>query len=210
MPVTTLRIPSVSQLSPAGIRALQNAARRESEIGVSTGSRLYAISHVQMLDGFTVEAVRGGILDRLLGRERQMERSAVALERQLNGGIDFFSSVNNYFQNVTEEHRGNKMNNEILIKINSCVFHPDSNHFSCPKSFLTCPITLDIPDLGVFMKNSRSAETCTLYDKGALVQLVEAGGAHPLSREPITESMIMGQYECHFESKKEAFVVSGV
>lgn len=60
MPVTTLRIPSVSQLSPAGIRALQNAARRESEIGVSTGSRLYAISHVQMLDGFTVEAVRGG------------------------------------------------------------------------------------------------------------------------------------------------------
>ena len=61
MPVTTLRIPSVSQLSPAGIRALPNAARRESEIVVSTGSRLYAISHVQMLNGFTVEAVMGGI-----------------------------------------------------------------------------------------------------------------------------------------------------
>ena len=27
-----------------------------------------------------------------------MDRRAVALERQLNGGVDFLSSVNNYFQ----------------------------------------------------------------------------------------------------------------
>ncbi|HBB6596786.1 TPA: DUF1076 domain-containing protein [Escherichia coli] len=204
MPVTTLRIPSVSQLSPAGIRALQNAARRESEIVVSTGSRLYAISHVQMLNGFTVEAVRGGVLDRLLRRERQMEISAAALERQLNGGVDFLS----YFQGVMAEHREDETNSAILQnKINSCVFRPGSGEFSCPEQFVTCPITLDIPVAGVFMKNSRSAETCTLYDKDALVQLVEGGGAHPLSREPITESMIVKPEDCIFDASKGNFII---
>ncbi|BAT46072.1 DUF1076 domain-containing protein [Escherichia albertii] len=209
MPVTTLNIPSVSQLSPAGIQALQDAARSEGEIRVSTGRGQYSISHVQMLDGFSVEPVRGGLLDRLLRREYRMEGRAVALERQLNGGIDFLSSVNRYFQSVMAEHRENKTNNVILQnKINSCVFNLDSNQFSCPGSFLTCPITLDVPETGVFMRNSRSSEICNLYDKGALLQLVGAGGTHPLTREPITESMIMRKDECHFDSKREAFVAS--
>ncbi|EFI8187923.1 DUF1076 domain-containing protein, partial [Escherichia coli] len=196
MPVTTLSIPSISQLSPAGVQSLQDAARLESGIRISIGSGQYSVHYVQLLDGFSVEPVRGGLLDRLLGREHRMERRAVALERQLNGGVDFLSSVNNYFQSVMAEHRENKTSNKILMeKINSCVFRPDSNHFSCPESFLTCPITLDTPETGVFMRNSRSAEICSLYDKDALVQLVETGGAHPLSREPITESMIMRKDE---------------
>ncbi|PDV21084.1 DUF1076 domain-containing protein [Escherichia coli] len=206
MPVTTLSIPSISQLSPAGVQSLQDAARLESGIRISIGSGQYSVHYVQLLDGFSVEPVRGGLLDRLLGREHRMERRAVALERQLNGGVDFLSSVNNYFQSVMAEHRENKTSNKILMeKINSCLFRPDSNHFSCPESFLTCPITLDTPETGVFMRNSRGAEICSLYDKDALVQLVETGGAHPLSREPITESMIMRKDECHFDSKKEAF-----
>ncbi|WP_096949923.1 T3SS effector NleG family protein, partial [Escherichia coli] len=177
MPVTTLSIPSISQLSPAGVQSLQDAARLESGIRISIGSGQYSVHYVQLLD-------------RLLGREHRMERRAVALERQLNGGVDFLSSVNNYFQSVMAEHRENKTSNKILMeKINSCLFRPDSNHFSCPESFLTCPITLDTPENGVFMRNSRGAEICSLYDKDALVQLVETGGAHPLSREPITESM---------------------
>ncbi|EFH1381797.1 DUF1076 domain-containing protein, partial [Escherichia coli] len=198
MPVTTLSIPSISQLSPAGVQSLQDAARLESGIRISIGSGQYSVHYVQLLDGFSVEPVRGGLLDRLLGREHRMERRAVALERQLNGGVDFLSSVNNYFQSVMAEHRENKTSNKILMeKINSCLFRPDSNHFSCPESFLTCPITLDTPETGVFMRNSRGAEICSLYDKDALVQLVETGGAHPLSREPITESMIMRKDECH-------------
>ncbi|HDI9436112.1 TPA: DUF1076 domain-containing protein, partial [Escherichia coli] len=198
MPVTTLSIPSISQLSPAGVQSLQDAARLESGIRISIGSGQYSVHYVQLLDGFSVEPVRGGLLDRLLGREHRMERRAVALERQLNGGVDFLSSVNNYFQSVMAEHRENKTSNKILMeKINSCVFRPDSNHFSCPESFLTCPITLDTPENGVFMRNSQGAEICSLYDKDALVQLVETGGAHPLSREPITESMIMRKDECH-------------
>ncbi|EFE5213577.1 DUF1076 domain-containing protein [Escherichia coli] len=179
MPVTTLSIPSISQLSPAGVQSLQDAARLESGIRISIGSGQYSVHYVQLLDGFSVEPVRGGLLDRLLGREHRMERRAVALERQLNGGVDFLSSVNNYFQSVMAEHRENKTSNKILMeKINSCLFRPDSNHFSCPESFLTCPITLDTP---------------------------ETGGAHPLSREPITESMIMRKDECHFDTKREAF-----
>ncbi|EFI4704712.1 DUF1076 domain-containing protein [Escherichia coli] len=206
MPVTTLSIPSISQLSPAGVQSLQDAARLESGIRISIGSGQYSVHYVQLLDGFSVEPVRGGLLDRLLGREHRMERRAVALERQLNGGVDFLSSVNNYFQSVMAEHRENKTSNKILMeKINSCLFIPDSNHFSCPESFLTCPITLDTPETGVFMRNSRGAEICSLYDKDALVQLVETGGAHPLSREPITESMIMRKDECHFDTKREAF-----
>ena len=193
MPVTALSIPSVSQLSPAGVQSLQDAARLESGIRISIGSGQYSVHYVQLLD-------------RLLGREHRMERRAVALERQLNGGVDFLSSVNNYFQSVMAEHRENKTSNKILMeKINSCVFRPDSNHFSCPESFLTCPITLDTPENGVFMRNSRDAEICSLYDKDALVQLVETGGAHPLSRERITESMIMRKDECHFDAKREAF-----
>lgn len=206
MPVTTLSIPSISQLSPARVQSLQDAARLESGIRISIGSGQYSVHYVQLLDGFSVEPVRGGLLDRLLGREHRMERRAVALERQLNGGVDFLSSVNNYFQSVMAEHRENKTSNKILMeKINSCLFRPDSNHFSCPESFLTCPITLDTPETGVFMRNSRGAEICSLYDKDALVQLVETGGAHPLSREPITESMIMRKDECHFDAKREAF-----
>ncbi|EFK6700146.1 DUF1076 domain-containing protein [Escherichia coli] len=206
MPVTTLSIPSISQLSPAGVQSLQDAARLESGIRISIGSGQYSVHYVQLLDGFSVEPVRGGLLDRLLGREHRMERRAVALERQLNGGVDFLSSVNNYFQSVMAEHRENKTSNKILMeKINSCLFRPDSNHFSCPESFLTCPITLDTPETGVFMRNSRGAAICSLYDKDALVQLVETGGAHPLSREPITESMIMRKDECHFDTKREAF-----
>ncbi|EKW48602.1 DUF1076 domain-containing protein [Escherichia coli] len=206
MPVTTLSIPSISQLSPAGVQSLQDAARLESGIRISIGSGQYSVHYVQLLDGFSVEPVRGGLLDRLLGREHRMERRAVALERQLNGGVDFLSSVNNYFQSVMAEHRENKTSNKILMeKINSCLFRPDSNHFSCPESFLTCPITLDTPETGVFMRNSRGAEICSLYDKDTLVQLVETGGAHPLSREPITESMIMRKDECHFDTKREAF-----
>ncbi|WP_262408151.1 DUF1076 domain-containing protein [Escherichia albertii] len=69
---------------------------------------------------------------------------------------------------------------------------------------MMCPITLDIPQTGVFMKSSRSSDICSLYDKDALLQVIDARGTHPLSRE----SIIMRQDECHFDSKREAFIVN--
>ena len=211
MPIMTFSIPNMSQLSPENIQVLQDAARQSGEINMSVGSRQYSITHVQSLDGFTVEPVRGGFLDRLFRREHRMAERAISLERRLNNGNDFYSLFNNYFRRVIEDYMEGKANNATLQnKINSCVFHLDSNHFSCPESFLTCPITLDTPETGVFMRNSRSSDICSLYDKDALLQLIETGGAHPLSRESITESMIMRQDECHFDSKREAFVVSDI
>ncbi|EFF0784911.1 DUF1076 domain-containing protein [Escherichia albertii] len=211
MPFTTLSIPSISQLSPAGVQALQSVARHERVIRISSGSGRYSVSYVQMVDGFSVEPVRGGLLDRLLRREHRMDERAAALERRLNDGATYLTVFRSYFMRQVAESRENKTRDFILQgKINSCVFHLDSNHFSCPESFLTCPITLDTPETGVFMRNSRSSDICSLYDKDALLQLIETGGAHPLSRESITESMIMIQDECHFDSKREAFVVSDI
>lgn len=50
MPVTTLNISSIPQLSHADILALQQAARRESEIRVFIGSGQYSIHHILMPD----------------------------------------------------------------------------------------------------------------------------------------------------------------
>ncbi|EET0690516.1 T3SS effector protein NleG8, partial [Escherichia coli] len=43
MPVTTLSIPSISQLSPARVQSLQDAARLESGIRISIGSGQYSV-----------------------------------------------------------------------------------------------------------------------------------------------------------------------
>ncbi|MCZ8553186.1 T3SS effector protein NleG8, partial [Escherichia albertii] len=55
MPFTTLSIPSLSQLSPAGVQAFQDVARHERVIRISSGSGRYSVSYVQMVDGFSVE-----------------------------------------------------------------------------------------------------------------------------------------------------------
>lgn len=60
MPVTTLNISSIPQLSHADILALQQAARRESEIRVFIGSGQYSIHHILMPDWFSVGPLRGG------------------------------------------------------------------------------------------------------------------------------------------------------
>ncbi|HCQ4574612.1 TPA: T3SS effector NleG family protein [Escherichia albertii] len=47
-----------------------------------------------------------------------------------------------------------------------------------------------------------------LYDQASLLHLVKNNASHPLSRELITESMIMEKDKCHFDHKRDAFVVS--
>ncbi|EPC0821978.1 T3SS effector NleG family protein [Escherichia albertii] len=203
MPLTTLNIQNISQLSPAEIQSLQDTARRENGLVISSSGWRYSISYVPEIDGFSISAERGGLHDGL-----SRFQDWLTLERQLNGGVDFSSRVDSYLLQgeVTEYKEGEKI--ILQNKINSYIFHPNSNHFSCPGSFLICPITLEIPETGVFMRNSQNSDICSLYDKDALLQLIDAGGAHPLSRELITELMIMRQDECHFDSKREAFVVN--
>ncbi|MCZ8550791.1 T3SS effector NleG family protein [Escherichia albertii] len=208
MPVTTLNISSIPQLSHADILALQQAARRESEIRVFIGSGQYSIHHILMPDWFSVEPLRGGILDRLLRREHRMEDRAFVLEWQLNHIRASIDISGNYIQDAFSGCR--ERNSDVIklqSKLTSCMFSLNSAGFSCPESFLTCPITLCVPEVGVFMKNSRDSNICSLYDKESLSYLIKTSAPHPLSREVITESMIVGKDECRFEPIRGNFIL---
>ncbi|WP_262408152.1 hypothetical protein [Escherichia albertii] len=98
MPFTTLNIPSISQLSPAEIQSLQEAARRENEIVISSSGWQYSISYVHVLGGFSVEPISGRLLDRLLRREHRMIERGFSLERRLNNGDDMSVLFDNYFK----------------------------------------------------------------------------------------------------------------
>ncbi|WP_373869076.1 T3SS effector NleG family protein [Escherichia albertii] len=50
-------------------------------------------------------------------------------------------------------------------------------------------------------------ELCALYDKSALMHLVNTGASHPMSRESITASMIVRRDECYFDSERDNFTV---
>ncbi|GAB7800318.1 hypothetical protein OkiPb00197_37760 [Escherichia coli] len=47
--------------------------------------------------------------------------------------------------------------------------------------------------------NAGDSDVCTLYDKESLKHLVNTSSPHPLSREKITESMIVKENSCYFD-----------
>ncbi|HFO5082970.1 TPA: T3SS effector NleG family protein, partial [Escherichia coli] len=79
----------------------------------------------------------------------------------------------------------------IQDKISQCKFPVSSGNFQCPPESIQCPITLERPEEGVFVKNSDSSPVCTLCDVYALSRVVNDGSVHPLTRAPITPSMII-------------------
>ncbi|MCZ8552358.1 T3SS effector NleG family protein [Escherichia albertii] len=95
----------------------------------------------------------------------------------------------------------------ILDKIELCAFNVKDAELKGTESSLTCPITLCEPEDGVFMKNSLHSNVCALYDKSALMHLVNTGASHPMSRESITASMIVRRDECYFDSERDNFTV---
>ncbi|EJT6715324.1 T3SS effector NleG family protein, partial [Escherichia coli] len=48
---------------------------------------------------------------------------------------------------------------------------------------------------------------CTLFDSISFSHLVRDGGKHPLTREPITSSMIVSQEQCIYDQTKGNFVI---
>ena len=124
-----------------------------------------------------------------------MEDRAFVLEWQLNHIRASIDISGNYIQDAFSGCR--ERNSDVIklqSKLTSCMFSLNSAGFSCPESFLTCPITLCVPEVGVFMKNSRDSNICSLYDKESLSYLIKTSAPHPLSREVITESMIVGGF----------------
>ncbi|EJQ4427053.1 DUF1076 domain-containing protein [Escherichia coli] len=96
---------------------------------------------------------------------------------------------------------------ELLDKIEVCAFNVEHAQLQVPESLRTCPVTLYEPEDGVFMRNSMNSNVCMLYDKMALIHLVKTRAAHPLSRESIAVSMIVGRDNCAFDPDRGNFVL---
>ncbi|EFA5292881.1 DUF1076 domain-containing protein [Escherichia coli] len=70
-----------------------------------------------------------------------------------------------------------------------------------------CPITLEQPEEGVLVRNSEDSVVCCLFDVLALERLVREDLPHPLTREEITESMIVKTEECTYDHVRGNFVI---
>ncbi|WP_052937960.1 DUF1076 domain-containing protein [Escherichia coli] len=95
----------------------------------------------------------------------------------------------------------------IQDKISQCKFPVSSGNFQCPPESIQCPITLERPEEGVFVKNSDSSAVCTLFDVYALSRVVNDGSVHPLTRAPITPSMIVKPEECKYDPARGSFII---
>ncbi|STE10041.1 non-LEE-encoded effector NleG [Escherichia coli] len=90
--------------------------------------------------------------------------------------------------------------NSLQEKISECAFTVDIEK-------LQCPITLEQPEKGIFVKNSDGSDVCTLFDAAAFSRLTGEDLPHPLTREPITSSMIVSQEQCIYDQAKGNFVI---
>ncbi|EPV6972248.1 DUF1076 domain-containing protein [Escherichia coli] len=95
----------------------------------------------------------------------------------------------------------------IQDKISQCKFPVSSGNFQCLPESIQCPITLERPEEGVFVKNSDSSAVCTLFDVDALSRVVNDGSVHPLTRAPITPSMIVKPEECKYDPARGSFII---
>ncbi|MCZ8858070.1 T3SS effector NleG family protein, partial [Escherichia albertii] len=134
---------------------------------------------------------------------------AELLNLGLNNGVDALRSrMLSVLSEIGETQQQENSSLPLLqARISECSFIVDCESFQCSAEMLQCPITLDQPVNGVFVKNSKYSSICTLFDSFAFSRLVREGSVHPLSRESITESMIMRKDECYFDSKRNAFAV---
>lgn len=92
-------------------------------------------------------------------------------------------------------------------KIYQCKFSVKTESLQCPSDATRCPIILETPEEGVFVKNSDSSAVCTLFDVDALSRVVIDGSVHPLTRAPITPSMIVKPEECKYDPARGSFII---
>ena len=95
----------------------------------------------------------------------------------------------------------------IQDKIAQCKFSVSLDRFQCPSEAVQCPITLEQPGEGVLVRNSEDSTICCLFDVNAFGHLVREDLPHPLTREEITESMIVKPEECIYDQAKGNFVI---
>ncbi|EEU9598941.1 T3SS effector NleG family protein [Escherichia albertii] len=171
----------------------------------------------QILLGATIVTVRPVFLGffmgsvSLAGLSEGAFRAALSnieqIERNLNNGLSGREVLESIPRPSVPPPRPSVMQSGLLLdKINKCAFRVDAASLKGPEDVLTCPITLCIPEDGVFMKNAGNSSICTLYDKASLEHLVNTNAPHPLSRESITVSMIVERDKCNFDFQRQCFI----
>ncbi|MRE16564.1 DUF1076 domain-containing protein [Escherichia coli] len=183
MPVM-LNLSNGRMLPESELEALRNVARGNQSDMLLAGGRRFLLHHISFMDGFSVEPIPGGFLDRI--GERRHRQLADSLERQLNGGNSFLQAFSLYMEQTrSASSLQESVRTEIQNRVNSSAFSVNPGDFSCSEQHLSCPITLCIPETGVFVKNARCSNVCSLYDKNALTEILRRNATHPLSREDV-------------------------
>ena len=198
---------SNGRLLPASeLEALRNVARSNQSDVLLVGGRSFQLHHVSFMDGLSVDPIPGSFLERI--GERRHRQLADSLERQLNGGSSFLQAFSLYMEQTrSASSLQESVRNEVQNRVNSFAFSVNPGEFSCSEQHLRCPITLCIPETGVFVKNAQCSNVSSLYDKNALTEILRRNATHPLSREPFTPGMIVLKEECHFSSAEQHFCV---
>ncbi|EEV9344397.1 T3SS effector NleG family protein [Escherichia coli] len=202
--VNPIRFPSPYLLA-RDIFQLQSSARQVGIISAIVGHRTYTIHHINSSDWFTVERNGGGGISSLL--RRGYSSRTQHLEWQMNH-LRNHTTVNTSVPHNPPPSTGEDdlSRKQLNAAIENCSFSLSPGMFNCSESLLTCPITLCIPKSAVFMRNAAGSNVCSLYDTSALQRLINTQADHPLSREPITASMIIAIDKCCFDSTRNNFI----
>ncbi|ECG1029173.1 T3SS effector NleG [Salmonella enterica subsp. salamae] len=169
---------------------------------IQLGGIIHTIRHVTLLDSFLVHLGRN--IDGV-GVVRDSDRNILnshRLSNQLNNRRVYERSSAPFSTQLSGGHQ------RVMSKIVLCSFNAGLVGFQVPGEHLTCPITLSIPERGVFSRTSLQSDVCCLYDSTALKELVSRRLPHPMSREAITGAHIVPKEQCHFDQEKGAFIHS--
>lgn len=156
-----------------------------------------------------------------VARCRNAERLALQLNRQWNlpgpiidrflnlyayqAAINALGIQSDIMSNQSAINDLEMQSDQLHKKIEACSFPVDTGSFLCAEEYLKCPITLDIPKNGVFVKVSSQSDVCYLFSKEELLKLVDQKLGHPLSREPIRMDMIVRKRDCYFNTLRDTF-----
>ncbi|HCS7568320.1 TPA: T3SS effector NleG family protein, partial [Escherichia coli] len=165
MPVM-LNLSNGRMLPESELEALCNVASSNQSDILLAGGRRFRLHHILFMAGFSVEPIPGGFLERI--GERRHRQLADNLERQLNGGSSFLQAFSLYMEQTrSASSLQESVRNEAQNRVNSFAFSVNPGEFSCGEQHLRCPITLSIPETGVFVKNAQCSNVSSLYDKNA-------------------------------------------
>lgn len=202
MPSVFLNLSGNSVLPEHETQILRELARDTPDhdrLKLVVGNREYEVSHIPWMNGFSITPS---------SLSRSAERIASHLELQLNGGRTFSQVLGDSI--LANPPGGSWLHhNTLQEKVSSCVFTVNKDEFPCKDEFLECPVTLSVPNKGVFVKTSLDSNVCCLFDYDVLNELITQNAPHPISRKVLSERFIVPRDECHFDTAQSKFVWHG-